>query len=62
VDVRAEGVTGIWALFDPQPAWIFTFPHNTNDAIFHLATGVVFAAVAAIQVVSKPAGPGRPQA
>jgi hypothetical protein len=43
-------VTGIWALFDEQPAWVFTFPNNSSDAIFHLATGALFAAVAAIQI------------
>jgi hypothetical protein len=43
-------LTGIWALFDTQPAWVFTFPNNTSDGIFHLATGAVFAAVAAIQL------------
>jgi hypothetical protein len=43
-------ITGIWALFEEQPAWVFNFPSNANDAIFHLSTGVVFAAVAAIQV------------
>lgn len=43
-------VTGIWALFDEQPAWVFTFPNNYSDAIFHLATGALFAAVAVIQV------------
>jgi hypothetical protein len=32
-------ITGIWALFDEQPAWVFTFPDNFSDAIFHLATG-----------------------
>ncbi len=42
--------TGIWALFDTQPAWVFTFPNNSADGIFHIATGIVFAAVAAIQV------------
>ena len=36
-------VTGIWALFDEQPAWVFTFPNNEADAMFHLATGTVFA-------------------
>ncbi|HEX5984255.1 MAG TPA: DUF4383 domain-containing protein [Solirubrobacterales bacterium] len=43
-------ITGIWALFDEQPAWVFTFPSNTNDGIFHLATGTVFAVLAAIQL------------
>ena len=32
-------VTGIWALFEQQPAWVFTFPNNTTDAIFHLVGG-----------------------
>ena len=40
---RALIVTGIWALFDDQPAWVFTFPNNEADAIFHLATGTLFA-------------------
>ena len=43
-------VTGIWALFEQQPAWVFTFPNNTNDAIFHLAGGALFAAVALVQI------------
>lgn len=48
--VVALYATGIWALFDEQPGWVFTFPDNTNDGIFHLATGTLFAAVAAIQI------------
>lgn len=43
-------VTGIWALFDEQPAWIFTFPNNVSDAVFHLVTGALFALVALIQI------------
>ncbi|HET6997062.1 MAG TPA: DUF4383 domain-containing protein [Solirubrobacterales bacterium] len=43
-------LTGIWALFDEQPAWVFTFPNNTSDAIFHLATGALFALVAVVQI------------
>lgn len=43
-------VTGVWALFEEQPAWVFTFPNNLNDAIFHLIGGALFAAVAAIQL------------
>jgi Domain of unknown function (DUF4383) len=43
-------VSGIWALFSEQPAWVFTFPNNVSDAVFHLATGALFAAVAAIQL------------
>ncbi len=42
-------VTGIWALFEQQPAWVFTFPNNTNDAVFHLVGAAFFAAVALIQ-------------
>jgi hypothetical protein len=41
--------TGVWALFDKQPAWVFTFPNNNSDAIFHLATGTLFAIVALVQ-------------
>jgi len=43
-------ITGIWALFEERPAYVFTFPSNVNDAIFHLATAVVFSIVAAIQL------------
>lgn len=42
--------TGIWAFFDEQPAWVFTFPNNNSDAIFHIATGTLFALVAIIQL------------
>lgn len=42
--------TGIWALFSTQPAWVFTFPNNSSDGIFHLFTGALFAAVAAVQI------------
>ena len=42
--------TGIWALFDHQPAYVFTFPNNHSDAYFHLATGTLFAIVAVVQV------------
>jgi len=43
-------VTGIWALFEQQPAWVFTFPNNTSDAIFHLVGGALFALVALVQI------------
>jgi hypothetical protein len=43
-------VTGVWALFETQVAIFFTFPNNEADAIFHLATGAVFAAIAAVQL------------
>lgn len=43
-------VTGVWAIFSTSPAGIFTFPNNDADAVLHIATGVVFAAIAAIQL------------
>ena len=42
--------TGIWALFDKQPAYVFTFPNNHADAYFHMATGSLFALIALVQV------------
>jgi hypothetical protein len=42
--------TGIWAFFDEQPAWVFTFPNNHADAIFHIATGTLFLIVALVQI------------
>lgn len=42
--------TGVWAFFSTEPAWVFTFPHNSADAAFHIATGALFAAVAAVQL------------
>jgi hypothetical protein len=48
--VVALYATGIWALFDDQPGWVFTFPDNANDGVFHLVTGTLFLAVAAIQI------------
>jgi hypothetical protein len=42
-------VTGIWAAWSTSPAGIFTFPNNDADAILHITTGVLFAAVAVIQ-------------
>jgi hypothetical protein len=43
-------VTGIWAFFDNQPAYVFTFPNNHADAYFHLATGTLFALIAVVQI------------
>jgi Domain of unknown function (DUF4383) len=51
--VAASGallVTGLWALVSTQPAYVFTFPHNERDAVLHLATGAVFAILAAVQL------------
>lgn len=47
--VGALWITGVWAFFTEQPAWVFAFPNNANDAIFHLATGALFAVLAAVQ-------------
>jgi hypothetical protein len=57
-------VTGVWALFDTQPAGVFAFPHNASDGIFHLATAALFAIVAAVQLrqdrtASLPTSSGR---
>jgi len=43
-------VTGVWAIFSTSPAGVFTFPNNGADAVLHIATGVVFAVIAAIQL------------
>jgi hypothetical protein len=43
-------ISGLWAIWDETPAWVFTFPDNYNDAVFHIVNGVLFAAVAAIQI------------
>jgi hypothetical protein len=49
-------VTGVWALFEQQPAWVFTFPDTHNDAIFHLVGAAFFAAVALIQIAEDRRG------
>ena len=41
--------TGLWALASERVAYFFTFPNNEADAVLHLATGVLFLAVAVIQ-------------
>lgn len=43
-------VTGVWALFSTAPAEVFTFPNNERDAALHLATGLLFGALALIQL------------
>lgn len=48
-------LTGIWALFTTTPAWVFTFPNNTNDAVFHLVGGALFAIAATIQLAQDRA-------
>ncbi|MCV7381660.1 hypothetical protein BST11_22670 [Mycobacterium alsense] len=46
----AGALPGIWAFFSHQVAVVFTFPNNTTDAVVHLVTAAVMAAVAAIQI------------
>jgi hypothetical protein len=58
--VGALWITGIWALFTEQPAWVFTFPNNSADAIFHLATGTLFAILAVVQWSENRARTSRP--
>lgn len=53
-------ITGVWALFEERPAYVFTFPSNVNDAIFHLATAVLFTAVAAVQIGQDRAAKSQP--
>jgi Domain of unknown function (DUF4383) len=37
--------TGVWALFDTQPAaGLFAFPNNENDALLHFATSAIYLA------------------
>jgi hypothetical protein len=42
--------TGLWAIWSTSPAGVFTFPNNDADAILHIATGGLFALVAAVQL------------
>ena len=46
----AGGLPGIWAFYSHQVAFVFTFPHNTTDAVVHLVTAAVMLAVAGIQI------------
>lgn len=43
-------VTGLWAIWSTSPAGVFAFPNNDADAALHIATGTLFAFVAAIQL------------
>jgi hypothetical protein len=46
----AGALSGIWAFFSHQVAYIFTFPNNTTDAVVHLVTAAIMVAVTAIQI------------
>jgi len=53
--------TGVWALFDAQPAaGLFSFPNNETDALLHFATSAIFLAGAAHYFV-RERGPRRLQ-
>jgi hypothetical protein len=41
--------TGIWAVFENQVAYFFTFPNNEADAVLHLATGLSFLGIGLYQ-------------
>ncbi|HEX5608680.1 MAG TPA: DUF4383 domain-containing protein [Solirubrobacterales bacterium] len=43
-------VSGLWAIWDETPAWVFTFPDNYADAVFHIVNGVLFGLVAIVQI------------
>jgi hypothetical protein len=49
-------ITGIWAFLDTQPAYVLTFPNNSSDGVFHLATAAAFLAVALVQIRRDRAG------
>lgn len=54
-------LTGVWAAFSTSPAGVFAFPDNTADAILHISTGVVFAAIATIQLGLDRQAPAIPE-
>lgn len=49
--------TGVWALFDTQPAaGLFSFPNNENDALLHFATSTIYLAGALHWFAARRAG------
>ncbi|MDF2585487.1 MAG: hypothetical protein K0R33_4130 [Mycobacterium sp.] len=46
----AGALPGIWAFFSHQVAYVFTFPNNITDAVVHLVTATVMAAIAGVQI------------
>jgi len=46
----AGALPGIWALFANQVLFVLSFPNNVTDAVIHLATAAVLAAVAWVQI------------
>jgi hypothetical protein len=52
--------TGVWALFDTQPAaGLFSFPNNENDALLHFATSTIYLAGALHQLAGRGAAVAR---
>lgn len=51
--------TGLWALAETQVAYVFSFPNNEADAVLHLATGALLAALA-VYGTAGPRRRGRP--
>jgi len=50
--------TGVWALFDAQPAaGLFSFPNNETDALLHFATSAIFLAGVAHYLLAERASP-----
>jgi len=50
-------VTGIWVAADTEPLFILHLPNNGYDALFHIASGLLFLAIAAVQLNRDRAGP-----
>jgi len=43
-------ITGIWVAADKEPLFILHLPNNGSDAVFHIAFGLLFLAIAAVQL------------
>jgi len=43
-------ITGIWVAADTEPLFILHLPNNGSDAVFHIAFGLLFLAIAAVQL------------
>jgi hypothetical protein len=50
-------VTGIWVAADTEPLFILHLPNNGSDAVFHIAFGLLFLAIAAVQLSRDRAAP-----
>jgi hypothetical protein len=43
-------LTSIWIALSTEPLFVLTLPNNETDAVFHLAMGLAFLGVAAVQL------------